>query len=81
VLSIQINFSFWHETLLDDGQEHARHDRVFQTSTCSAIAKASSTSMPEISDRTFDLGMPEQKLDGPKIARPPIDQGSFCAAQ
>jgi hypothetical protein len=27
----------------------------------------------EISDRAFDLGMPEQELDGPKVARPSID--------
>ena len=26
----------------------------------------------EIPDRAFDLGMPEQELDGPEIARPPI---------
>jgi hypothetical protein len=36
---------------------------------------------PEIPDRAFDLGMPKQQLDGPKIARAPIDQGSFCASQ
>jgi hypothetical protein len=35
----------------------------------------------EIPDRAFDLGMPEQELDGPQIARPPVDQGGFCAAQ
>ena len=35
----------------------------------------------EISDRVFDLGMSEQKLDGPEIAGAPIDQGSFCASQ
>jgi hypothetical protein len=35
----------------------------------------------EIPDRAFDLGMPEQELDHPQVARPPIDQGSFCAAQ
>jgi hypothetical protein len=35
----------------------------------------------EISDRAFNLGMPEQELDGPEISRPPIDQGSLCAAQ
>jgi hypothetical protein len=33
----------------------------------------------EISDRAFDLGMPEQELDGPEITRAPIDQGSFGA--
>jgi hypothetical protein len=35
----------------------------------------------EIPDRTFDLGMPKQELDGPEISRPPINQGSFGAAQ
>jgi len=35
----------------------------------------------EISDRTFDLCMSEQKLDGPEIASPPVDQGSFCASE
>ena len=35
----------------------------------------------EISDRAFDLGMSEQKLDGPEIASPPVDQGSFCPSQ
>ena len=35
----------------------------------------------EISDRAFDLGMPEQELDSPQVARPPIDQGSFCTSQ
>ena len=32
-------------------------------------------------DRAFDLGMPKQELDGPEISCPPIDQGSFGAAQ
>ena len=35
----------------------------------------------EIPDRAFDLRMAEQELDSPQVARPPIDQGSFCAAQ
>ena len=35
----------------------------------------------EIPDRAFDLGMPEQELDSPQIARPPIDQGCLCASQ
>lgn len=35
----------------------------------------------EIPDHAFDLGMPKQELDGPQIARPPVDQGGFCAAQ
>jgi hypothetical protein len=35
---------------------------------------------PEISDSAFQLGMAEQKLDSPKVARAPVDQGSFCAS-
>ena len=35
----------------------------------------------EIPDRAFDLGMPQQELNSPKIAGPPVDQGSFCASQ
>jgi len=35
----------------------------------------------EIPDRAFDLGMPEQKLDGPQVARLPIDQGGLSASQ
>src|SRR6478672_8579358 len=35
----------------------------------------------EVPDRAFDLGMPEQELDGPEIARAPIDQCSFCPSQ
>ena len=31
----------------------------------------------EIPDRAFDLGMPEQKLDGPEITGAPIDQRSL----
>src|SRR5579859_7547752 len=35
----------------------------------------------QIPDRAFDLGMAGQKLDGPEISRPSIDQGGFCAAK
>ena len=35
----------------------------------------------EISDSAFDLGVAEQKLDGPEIARASVDQGSFRASQ
>ena len=35
----------------------------------------------EIPDRAFDFGMTEQELNSPQVARPPIDQGSFRAAQ
>jgi hypothetical protein len=36
----------WHKPAVGGRAEHVRSARVFQTSTCSAIAKASSTSMP-----------------------------------
>ena len=36
----------WHEPEVGGRAEHACSAQVFQTSTCSAIAKASSTSMP-----------------------------------
>jgi hypothetical protein len=35
----------------------------------------------EIPDSAFDLGMPEQELDSPEIARPSIDQGGLGAKQ
>src|ERR1700730_6422712 len=35
----------------------------------------------EIPDRAFDLGMPEQELDGPEIASAPIDQRSLRTPQ
>src|SRR3954454_10339174 len=35
----------------------------------------------EIPHRAFDLGMPEQELNSPEIARPPIDEGCFGATQ
>ena len=35
----------------------------------------------KVSDRTFDLGMPKQQLDGPQVARPPVDQGCLCTSQ
>ena len=34
----------------------------------------------EIPDCAFDLGMPEQKLDGSEIASPSVDQSCFCAS-
>jgi hypothetical protein len=30
----------------------------------------------QVSDRAFDLGMSKQKLNGPEISGPPVDQGS-----
>ncbi len=35
----------------------------------------------EIPDRTFDLGVAEQQLNGPKIAGSPIDQRCLGSAQ
>jgi hypothetical protein len=35
----------------------------------------------KIPDRAFDLGMPEQELDGPEITCPSIDQGRLCSSQ
>jgi hypothetical protein len=35
----------------------------------------------QVSDRAFDLGMSKQKLNGPGISGPPVDQGSLCASQ
>ena len=35
----------------------------------------------QVSNRAFDLGMPELKLDGPEISRPPVDLGSLSVSQ
>jgi hypothetical protein len=35
----------------------------------------------EISHRAFNLGVAKQKLDGPKIAGAPVDQGSLGASK
>ena len=35
---------------------------------------------PQIADRAFQLGMPEQKLDRAKISGTPIDQGDLGSA-
>jgi hypothetical protein len=73
---------FWHKPAVRGRAEHVRSAQVFQTSTCSAIARLGRHLLDaQVSDRTFDLGMPEQQLDGPEIARPPADQGSLCASQ
>jgi hypothetical protein len=37
---------FWHDSDVEGWAEHVRSAQVFQTSTCSAIARASTTSMP-----------------------------------
>jgi hypothetical protein len=35
----------------------------------------------EIPDGAFDVGIPEQELNGYQIAGPSIDQGRLCASQ
>ena len=42
----EANVRFWHKPAVGGRAEYVRSARVFQTSTCSAIARASSTSMP-----------------------------------
>src|ERR1700738_2225595 len=50
VVSLHFKLTFdvgcWHKPAVGGRAEHVRSAQVFQTSTCSAIAKASSTSMP-----------------------------------
>jgi hypothetical protein len=45
-LARQPDVGSWHKAAAGGRAEHVRSARVFQTSTCSAIAKASSTSIP-----------------------------------
>ncbi len=42
-------------------------------STCSAIASASSSSIPRVTDSAFDLGMAKQKLNCSELASAPVD--------
>src|ERR1700730_17989053 len=35
----------------------------------------------QVSDRACDLSMSKQKLNGPEVSCPPVDQGGFCASQ
>jgi hypothetical protein len=44
--ALMIHVRWWHKPAVRGWAEHVRSARVFQTSTCSAIARASSTSMP-----------------------------------
>ena len=41
-----LDVASWYQPAVRGWGEHVRSARVFRTSTCSAIAKASSTSMP-----------------------------------
>jgi hypothetical protein len=61
-------FCSWHKTAVRRRAEYVRSARVFQKSTCSAIAKASSTSMPRYLTVLSILVMSEQ-LDGPEISQ------------
>ena len=47
--------------------------QTFNVSTTSAFVAAAAGAP----DRAFDLGMPEQELDGPQVASAPIDQSSL----
>ncbi len=46
LLESKTSVSLWHDRNHNDGAEQVRSAPVNQTSTCSAIASASSTSMP-----------------------------------
>jgi hypothetical protein len=35
----------------------------------------------QVSDSAFNLGMSKQKLNGPQVFGPPIDQSGLCASQ
>src|SRR5271165_6604827 len=61
--------------------EHVRSARILQTSTCSAMARASSTSMPRYRTVLSILVWPSKKLHGSQVASPTIDQGRFCSSQ
>jgi len=52
-------------------------------SVCSAISRASSTSIPRCGKGAFQLGSPspEQELDGPQVLGPPVDERRLRAAQ
>jgi hypothetical protein len=66
----------WHKLAVKGWAEHVRSAWIFQTSTCYCEGVIDFDA--ELTDRALDLGMSEQKLDGPEIARPPIDQRRPC---
>jgi hypothetical protein len=64
----------------DEGRaEYVRSVRVLQTSNC--YRQGVIYFNAQVSDRAFDLSMSKQKLNGPEVSRPPVDQGSFFASQ
>jgi hypothetical protein len=71
---------FWHKPAVESGQSMSALPSISDINLfryCQGVIDLDA----EIPDRAFDLGVPEQQLDGPEVARPPIDQGSFCASQ
>src|SRR5216684_6998408 len=74
-------FRYWHKPAVGGWAEHVRSAQVFQTSTCSAIARASSTSIPRYLTVLSILVWPSRKLDGPEIASAPVDQGCLRAPE
>jgi hypothetical protein len=61
--------------------EHVRSARVFSDINLFRYCQRVIDLNAKIPDRAFDLGMPEQELDGPEITCPSIDQGRFCSSQ
>src|SRR5271157_3314034 len=55
--------------------------RVLQTSTCSAIARASSTSMPRYLTVLSILVWPSKSCTARRLACPPVDQGCLGSSQ
>jgi hypothetical protein len=76
-----LNVGFWHDSDVEGWAEHVRSAQVFQTSTCSAIARGIVNLDPEIADGALNLGVTEEQLHRPEVAGPAIDQSSFCPAQ
>jgi hypothetical protein len=60
--SMMVNF--WHEGELKEGQSQVGFAPVVQTSTCSAMARASSTSMPRYLTMLSIFVCPKQQLHG-----------------
>ncbi len=69
-----------HETVVGGRAEHACSARAIQTSTCSAIARASSTSMPRYLTVLSIFVFPSRTWTTLRVSVP-IDQGRFGASQ
>ncbi len=59
----------WHKPAVGGWAEHVRSARVFQTSTCSAIARASSTSIPRYLKVLSILVWPSRSWTAPCLLR------------